>query len=148
MITEEIKEHLMSKGLTKQQVNSATTEALFNILMNEDGKSLIQEARLQVIEMQNLVSSLREEYRELKKKIEGSMGLLLDMAKAQEEYGHLTDERARNALFFYAAMLKMNIDAGANGSEAVEHAGYDFWSFFGGQARRDIHYDKPQDDDD
>ncbi|MBQ4430121.1 MAG: hypothetical protein II877_01360 [Synergistaceae bacterium] len=148
MITEEMKEHLMKMGLTKQQVESKVAETLFNILMTEDGKTLIQEARLQVNEMSNIVISLSKEYNELKEKIDAVAGALLDIAKAQEEHGALTDEKARNALVFYSALLKMNESAGARGSESVENAGYVTYAYLGGQARRDIHYEKARNDDD
>lgn len=149
MITEEMKKQLMvAAGLTKQQVNNATADAIVNYLMNAEEKVLIQEAQRQVKEMQSLVISLRKEYRELKEKIEAVAGTLLDIAKAQEEHGALTDERARNVLVFYAALLKMNERTGAKSSENVESAGYVTYAYLGGQAKRDIHYDNSRDDDD
>ena len=148
MITEAMKKQLMAAGLSKQQVNSATADAVINAIMNEDEKTLIREARLQVNEMTDLVSSLRMEYQELKDKIGAVAGTLLDIAKAQEEHGALTDERARNALVFYAALLKMSESAGAKGSESVENAGYVTYAYLGGQAKREIHYDKTWDSDD
>ena len=95
-----------------------------------------------------LVISLHSEYRALKKKVEETAGLLLDIANAQEEHGALTDERARNAIIFHAALLKMNERAGANGSESVESAGYITYAYLGGEARHDIYYDRPRNSDD
>ena len=146
-ITEELKEQLMASGLSKQQVNSSTAKAVVEFLMDADEKALIREAQCQVNEMRILVSSLRREHRELKEKIDTVAGTLLDLAKAQEEHGALTDERARNALIFYAALLNMNERAGAKGSENVEHAGYDLYAYLGGQAKRDISYDRTRDDE-
>lgn len=147
-ISDEMKEKLIAAGLTKHQANSATAGAVVNILMNEDEKMLIQEARIQVNEMSETVASLREDYAELKHRFEELAGFLLDIAKAQEKHGGITDERARNTVALYAALLSMNERAGAKGSDSVNNAGYVTYAYLGGQARRDIHYDKPRDYDD
>lgn len=141
MITEQMKEQLMAIGLTKQQAASATAEAVVNYLMNDDGKILIQEAQNQVTEMQELVNSLRREFLQLKKKIETVAGTLLDIAQAQEEHGAFTDEKARNAVALYGAIINMNERAGAKGTESVNNAGYVTYAFLGGQAKRDIRYE-------
>lgn len=141
MITEQMKEQLMAIGLTKQQAASATAEAVVNYLMNDDGKILIQEAQNQVTEMQELVNSLRREFLQLKKKIETVAGTLLDIAQAQEEHGAFTDEKARNAVALYGAIINMNERAGAKGADSVNNAGYVTYAFLGGQAKRDIRYE-------
>ena len=146
-ITEEMKKQLMAAGLNKQQANSSTAKAVVEFLMNADEKTLIQEAQRQVNEMRILVSSLRREYRELKEKIDTVAGTLLDIAKAQEEHGALTDDRAKNTITLYAAILEMNERKGAKGNESIENASYITYAYLGGQARRDIHYDKPRDDE-
>ena len=146
-ITEELKEQMMAAGLMKQQANSSTARAVVEFLMNADEKTLIQEAQRQVNEMKYLVSSLRREYQELKEKIDTVAGTLLDIAKAQEEHGALTDERAKNTITLYAAILEMNERKGAKGNESIENASYITYAYLGGQARRDIHYDKPRDDE-
>lgn len=143
-LTEETKNQLMAAGLSKQQVNSQTTEALFNIFMNEDEKILIQEARRKVNEMTVLVSSLRSEYHELKKEIETVAGTWLDIAKAQEEHGALTDERAKNAVSLYASILKMNERTGAEGKYSVKAASYAIYSYLSQQGNHDILDDKPK----
>ena len=146
-ITEEMKKQLMAAGLNKQQANSSTAKAVVEFLMNADEKTLIQEAQRQVNEMRSLVSSLRREYRELQEKIDTVAGTLLDIAKAQEEHGALTDDRAKNTITLYAAILEMNERKGAKGNESIENASYITYAYLGGQARRDIHYDKPRDDE-
>ena len=146
-ITEEMKEQLMATGLKKQQINSSTAETVVEFFMNHDEKVLIQEAQRQVDEMRTIFNDIRMEYSKLKKEFETVAGTLLDIAKAQEEHGALTDEKARNALIFYAALLKMNEHAGAKGFDAVNNAGYVTSAYLGGQARRDIHYDRRRDDE-
>ena len=145
MITEQMKGQLMAIGLSKQQVSSATADAIVNYLMNEDEKALIQEARNRVAEMYSIVTSLREEYSMLKQKIETVAGTLLDITKAEAEHGIITDEKAKNAVAMYGAIIKMNERAGAKGADSVNNAGYVTYAYLGGQAKRDIRYDQSRD---
>ena len=147
-ISKELKEQLMAFGLNKQQVNSSTAKAVAEFLMNADEKTLIQEAQRQVTEMSSIVKSLRSEYQLLKGKIDTVAGFLLDIAKAQEEHGILTDDRAKNTVALYAALLNMNERAGAKGNDSVSNAGYVTYAYLGGQAKRDIRYNNPRDCDD
>lgn len=148
MLSEDMIKRLIAAGISKQQANSTTADVVANFFMNEDEKTLIREARIQVNEMYNLVADLRVEFSSLKKKIEETAGFLLDIAEAQEKHGAITDERAKNAVALYATLLSMNERAGAKGSDSVNNAGYVTYAYLGGQARRDIHYDKLRDDDD
>ena len=63
-----------------------------------------------------------------------------DDIKVFIEYGSITDEKARNTVALYSALLGMNQRAGADGTEAVQNAGYVMYAYLGGQARRDITY--------
>lgn len=148
MLSDDMIKRLIASGISKQQANSSTADVVANFFMNEDEKTLIREARIQVDEMKNLVEDLRVEFFSLKKKIEETAGFLLDVVKIQRERGELSDERAKNALIFYAAILEMNARAGARGKESVDNAGYVTYAYLGGQAKREIHYDRPRDDDD
>ena len=155
MISDFIKNQLIEAGLSKQQATSATAEAVVNALMNKDEKTLLQEARLQVEEMSNIVETLRQQFAGLKHRFEELAGFLMDIVKAQQEHGEFTDERAKNTVALYAALLNMNERAGTRGKDSVENAGYVAYAYLGGQARRDIHYglsrnneDEDEDEDD
>ena len=113
---------------------------LVNLFMPDDGKMLIREAQGQVAEMRQLVNDLRKEYAELKRKIEGLSDTLLAISEAQKEHGVITDEKARNVVALYAALLTMGEKAGADAEDAVRNAGYVVYAYLGGQARRDITY--------
>ena len=141
MISEQMKDKLIAIGLSKQQATSATAEAVVNFLMNEDEKTLLQEARFQVQEMSNIVATLRHDYETIDYNFQKLAGFLRDIVNAQEEHGYLTDEKAKNAVALYAAILNMNERAGARGADSVDNAGYVTYAYLGGQARRDIHYD-------
>ena len=130
----------MAAGLTKQQASSVTAETLVNLFMQDDGKILIKEAQLQVSEMQKTVSDLKEEYRRLEQKIHSISDTLLSISKAQKEHGDITDEKAKNIVALYAALLAMNEKAGADPNDSVKNAGYVLYAYLGGQAKREITY--------
>lgn len=139
-MTEDLIRRLIAAGLSKQQASSVTAETLVNLFMPDDGKMLIREAKGQVDEMRQLVNNLRKEYAELKRKIEGLSDTLLAISEAQKEHGVITDEKARNVVALYAALLTMSEKAGADAEDAVRNAGYVVYAYLGGQARRDITY--------
>jgi len=139
-MTDDLIRRLIAAGLTKQQASSTTAETLVRLFMPEDGKMLIREAKQQVAEMQATVASLRDEYNDLTVKIKQLSDNVLAAIEAQKEFGSITDEKARNAVALYSALLGMNQRAGADGTEAVRNAGYVMYAYLGGQARRDITY--------
>ncbi len=139
-MTDDLIRRLIAAGLTKQQASSATAETLVRLFMPEDGKMLVREARQQVEEMRATVNSLQKEYEALSAKIKQLSDNVMAAIEAQKEFGSITDEKARNAIALYSALLGMNQRAGADGTEAVRNAGYVMYAYLGGQARRDITY--------
>ena len=138
LMTDELVRQLMAAGLNKQQATSVTAETLVRLLMPEDGKALIAEAKRQVTEMQQLVDSLRSDYNSLQRKMQEVSDLLLAVKDAQSEYGAIGDEKAKNVVALYGALLSMNEKAGADASESVRNAGYIVYAYLGGQAKREI----------
>lgn len=139
-MTDDLIRRLVSAGLTKQQASSVTAETLVRLFMPDDGKMLIREAQLQVEEMKQMVSSLRAEYEGLKRKISDVSETIMAVIDAQKKSGEVSDEKARNVIALYAALLGMNERAGAPGVEAVKNAGYVMYAYLGGQAKREISY--------
>ena len=139
-MTDDLIKQLMAAGLNKQQATSATAETLVRLFMNEDGKVLIKEAQRQVSEMQSLVNGLRAEYKELLQKISAVSDTLLAITEAQKEHGEITDDRAKNVVALYGALLSMNERAGADAADSVHNAGYVVYAYLGGQAKREITY--------
>lgn len=140
VMTNDLIKQLMAAGLNKQQATSATAETLVRLFMNEDGKILIKEALHQVSEMQTLVNGLRGEYKELLQKISAISDTLLAITEAQKEHGEITDDRAKNVVALYGALLSMNERAGADATDSVRNAGYVVYAYLGGQAKREITY--------
>ncbi len=143
-MTDDLKERLIAAGLTKQQATSATAETLVRLFMNDDGKILIREARQQVSEMRELVLSLRHDYNSVMEKMNAVSATILSITEAQSEYGAITDEKAKNVVTLYAALLSMNEKAGADGSDAVRNASYVVYAYLGGQAKRQITFTENQ----
>lgn len=139
-MTDDLVRQLMAEGLRKQQASSVTAETLVRLFMKEDGKILIKEAQRQVTEMQALVDGLKAEYDGLLQKIRDVSETLLSVAEAQEEHGSITDDRAKNVVALYGALLSMNERAGAEPADAVRNAGYVVYAYLGGQAKREITY--------
>ncbi len=139
-MTDELKERLMAAGLTKQQAFSATAETLVRLFMSDDGKILIHEAHQQVSEMQKLVIKLHHDYNTIMEKMGAVSDTILSITETQNEYGAITDEKAKNVVALYAALLNMNEKAGADGSDAVRNASYVVYAYLGGQAKRQITY--------
>lgn len=148
MLSEDMIKRLIAAGISKQQANSSTADVVANFFMNEDEKTLIREARIQVSEMYNLLQDLRVEFSSLKKKIEETAGFLLDIAEAQEEHGAITDERAKNAVALYATVLKMNERTKAEGKYSIKAASYAIYGYLTRSGNNNILDNKPQDYDD
>ena len=79
-------------------------------------------------------------YDNISSKIKQLSDNVLAAIEAQKEFGSITDEKARNAVALYSALLGMNLRAGADGTEAVRNAGYVMYAFLGGQAKREVSY--------
>ena len=139
-MTDDLIKQLMAAGLSKQQASSTTAEALVHLFMNEDGKILIKEAQRQVSEMQTLVNELKDEYEDLLQKISAISDTLLAINESQKEHGEITDDRAKNVVALYGALLSMNERAGADAADSVRNAGYVVYAYLGGQAKREITY--------
>lgn len=137
-MTDDLIRQLMAAGLTKQQATSVTTEKLIQVFMKEDGKILISEAKRQVEEMRSLLAALKQDYYELKQEMKQVSETILGVRDAQEKYGEITEDRAKNVIALYSAILSVNQKAGASPSEAVNAAGFTMYAFLGGQAKREI----------
>jgi hypothetical protein len=139
-MTDDLERRLMAAGLSKQQVRSVTAETLVQLFTSDDGKILMREAKEQVEEMRKLVDGLKKEYKDIQEKIGSMSDIVTAINNAQEEYGSFTDDRARNALALYAALLNMNAKAGASSDDCVRNAGYIVYAYLGGQAKREVSY--------
>lgn len=139
-MTPELINQLRAAGLSKQQATSVTAETLVNLFMQDDGKLLIKEAQRQVSEMQSIVQALKSEYKDLMQEMSRVSDTILSISEAQDEHGIISDEKAKNVVALYAALLSMNEKAGADPADSVRNAGYVVYAYLGGQAKREITY--------
>lgn len=151
-ISEELQQKLIEEvGLSKQQASSRTTELLVQYFMADDGKTLILEARQQVAEIRKEVTLLQRKCWQLRNEMENEIESISDtviaIKEAQEEYGCVTDDRAKNALALYAALFEISKKGGASTKNAIKSASRITCAHLGGQAKRDIHYNDPIDDE-
>ena len=137
-MTEDLIRQLIAAGLTKQQATSVTTQKLVNVFMKEDGKILISEAKRQVDEMRSLLANLKQDYYNLKKELESVSKSIIGIRDAQEQYGEITDDKAKNVVALYSALISVGQSAGASPSESVNSASFTMYAFLGGQAKREI----------
>ena len=92
----------------------------------------------ELIESKDMDDSVH--YDSLLQKIRDVSETLLSVAEAQKEHGSITDDRAKNVVALYGALLSMNERAGADPADAVRNAGYVVYAYLGGQAKREITY--------
>ena len=118
-LLEDLIRRLMFAGLTKQQATSTTANTLVRLFMPENGKMLIQEARQQVAEIKAHVDKLKGEYNELKGRLDSLSAFQIAVSEAQEQHGPVTDEKARNIIALYGALLAMSQKAGADAEDPV-----------------------------
>lgn len=137
-MTDDLMRKLMAAGLSKSQATSVTAETLVKLFMPDDGKALIAEAKRQVAEMHDTVSKLQKEYIDLKKDIDNISQVLLSIKDAQDTYGSVSEDKAKEIIALYGALLSMNQKAGVGSSESVQNAGYIVYAYLGGQAKREI----------
>lgn len=144
-MTDDLIQKLMASGLSKSQASSVTAETLVKIFMPDDGKALIAEAHRQVAEIRETVRSLQQDYANLKNDIDNISQVLLSVKDAQAAYGSVSEDKAKEIIALYGALLSMNQKAGIDPSESVRNAGYIVYAYLGGQAKRDVSYIVPDD---
>lgn len=144
---------LLEKGLTNQQVNSPTAEKMVEIF--GDGESnnafslLFDEFKAKTIELEEQRKDLEEKIfrtkvdteKALKKQYENFKDLwssLSSIAEAIDEYGPITDEKAKNVLTLMAAITRIGKDLGCDANKCMESASYIVYAYLGGQAARNI----------
>ena len=91
-------------------------------------------------EIKALVDKLKGEYNELKGRLDSLSATQIAVSEAQEQHGPVTDEKARNIIALYGALLAMSQKAGADAEDAVRNACYILYAYLGGQVRMDITY--------
>ena len=139
---------LMDAGLSKQQAMSKTAAVVAEMLNTEDGKELI---RLTNDKCQRLITKttaelekMRQTHIRLSEEVKGISDDILAIKESTEEWGELSDQKAKDAISLYSALLAVSKKYG---SADIEGAGYMVYAYLGGQAARNIFTSNPQKDD-
>lgn len=118
-MTEEFKKKLIDSGLTKQQAEGKTAEHVLTALMGAEEQEFIKEAREQLHQIRSAVINecrniavdrvdLDRRKRDLSNAVEETISKIEAIEKAKNEYGEITDERAKNCVRLFAAINAMN----------------------------------------
>ncbi len=138
-MTEEFVKELIRHGLSEQQARSKTAEKMADYFTTEAGGAVIlDEAGRQVDEMERMCEDMRRKHDSIARQMETVTGTLQAIREVQEEYGDVTEEKAKNAIALYAGLISVARKAGADGADAVENASYILYAYLGGQAARNI----------
>lgn len=131
---------LMGRGLTKAQARSKTTEVLIEMLNSEDNKELIKVTREKCEEMlrdtKNQLAEMKETHSKLSEEVKGISDAILAIKAANEEWGGISDQKAKDAISLYSALLEVGKKHGATD---ITGTGYIVYAFLGGQAARNIY---------
>ena len=128
---------LMAKGLTASQAKSRTAEVVAETLNTEDNKALLKLTRDQCNEMvtatQKRLTEMQELHKDLSDKVKSISDTILAIKNATDEYGEISDQKAKDAISFFAALLA--IGEKYTGADVIG-AGYMVYAYLGGQAAR------------
>lgn len=136
MVSKDMESILIANGLNKSQAQSKAAEIALSVAMNSDEKLMIAEAKAVVNELSFMADDLRKQYVGMINKIEKVAGTVEAIAKAEDEFGEITEERARTAVAMYSALLNMNkkVDY-ADGNKIIDGASYPVYAYLGGQGK-------------
>ena len=135
MISNEMVTLLMQKGgLSKTQATSTAAQTVVEMFLQKEGHDiLIAEAQAQVSELSRQNAELARQFRDLQCNIMQQAGVLEAITEAQQEYGSVKSERAKDALSLYGALLTVNKKNGISGEIGARNAGYITYAFLDGQ---------------
>ena len=133
---DEIVRILMQSGLTRQQAGSAAAKEVVK-LFAKDNNIGIEALNAQIDEMRKDIINYRMEIINLKSANNKAEELLSRIDAVNDLSDDLTDERAKNALLLYSALIQIGSKKGADIDKIIENAGYIVYAYLGGQAKRE-----------
>lgn len=138
---------LTAKGLTVSQASSKAVEVAIEVLNTKDNQELLNLTHAMCDEMirstEKRLDEMDQLYKELSDKVKSVSDTILAIKSATEEYGDISDQKAKDAISFYAALLA--VGEKYTGADVVG-AGYMVYAFLGGQAARINYSYEPNDD--
>lgn len=128
---------LMKRGLNKSQANAKSIATIAELLSSDNSKAaerlISDKCDFMIARAESELKKMRELHSKLSGEIESISSTILAIEKSQKEWGEISDQKAKDALSLYAALLAISKEYG--GAD-IEGAGYMIYAFLGGQARR------------
>ena len=130
---EKIYEFLVKNGMTKSQASTASVHNAIDILLRNDAcfelvKTILDDIREKARNGERKLGEIEERF----SAISNSIQPILD---SQDEFGEITDARARNALTLYASILRLNKDIKTSSDVSVNTAGYVLYAYLNGEQK-------------
>ena len=123
---------LMAEGLTRQQVESKTAEKVVQVFMNADKRTILQEAQAQVVKMEERIQRLYAMYEGYGEAMKNQLKVFVGAAEAEQKYGVLTDDRAKNAATLFGTCIEMALKSDATPGDAVTYSSAIVSAYLGG----------------
>lgn len=128
---------LMKRGLNKSQANAKSITTIAELLASDNGKAadryVSDRCNFMIARAESELKKMRETHAKLSDEVESISKTILAIEKSQKEWGEISDQKAKNAISLYAALLAISKEYGGTD---IEGAGYMVYAFLGGQARR------------
>ena len=128
---------LMKRGLNKSQANGKSIATIAELLASDNSKAadryVSDRCNFMISRAESELKKMRETHSKLASEVESISKTILAIEKSQKEWGEISDQKAKDAISLYAALLAVSKEYGGTD---IGGAGYMVWAFLGGQARR------------
>lgn len=145
-----LRQLLLEKGLTKQQVDApvaekmveifgdGNTDGAFSLLFDELGKKTAELER----ERANLVAKINYTKQKLEadfaSQFEAYTETFKSISEVIDEYGPITDSKAKNALSLFAAIARIGKDLKGDANKSLTCASYIAYAYLAGENAKDM----------
>lgn len=133
---DEIIRILMDSGLSRQQAQTSTASHIVDVF-TKDSEVGIDVLRAQVNSLKNEVYRCKEEIYRLNNASDKADAIIQSIEESTKLSDEIADEKAKNALMLYSAIIQIGINNGADINKNIENAGYILYAYLGGQAKRE-----------
>lgn len=133
MISDELKHKLRDAGLNDYQLKNKYVDIVCDTFMKMSDRELTEEAIRQVNELAKVTDALRDQYRNIRGKVNEGLGQIKAIMDAENKHGECTDDEAKNLVSLYAQLVSIGENTCDNGDKAVECASYVAYAYIMGK---------------
>ena len=124
---------LVANGLSRTQAASQTAEIVIQTLNTDDNNDLIAYTKSKCDTMirntQSQISEMKATHEKLSNEVSEISNTILAIKSASEEWGGISDQRAKDAISLYSALLEVSKKHGATD---ITGASYIVYAYLGG----------------